>query len=135
MFTGHLVYINIEVACHYVHRAHNRTKDSLTIYLLVMSTPQIFFYNKIIFYLFQKLSPGMHKLLRTKTLPYKVNMTAQSSIEVDGEIIEENQNGSSLSVEGSPIVGNNTGVLLFKSIYGSNKKEILIVKDLTTSTM
>ncbi|XP_063438527.1 von Willebrand factor A domain-containing protein 7-like [Mytilus trossulus] len=50
----------------------------------------------------QKLSPGMYYLRRTKMLSYKVNMTAQSSIEVDGEIIEENVNGSSLSVEGSP---------------------------------
>ncbi|CAG2202385.1 unnamed protein product [Mytilus edulis] len=58
----------------------------------------------------QKLSPGMYNLLRPNIvhIDYEVNITAQSSIEVDGETVEENQNGSSISVEGSPIVGNST---------------------------
>ncbi|CAG2205538.1 unnamed protein product [Mytilus edulis] len=99
---------------------HLRTKETF-------STPtasRILTDKKDLIMSIQKLSLGMHYLRRTEMLPYKVNMTVQSSIEVDGEIIEENQNGSSLSVEGSPIVGNNTGVLLLKSIYGSNKKEM-----------
>ncbi|CAC5399589.1 unnamed protein product [Mytilus coruscus] len=52
----------------------------------------------------QKLAPGKYYLLRTKKA-YEVNITAQSSIEVDGKIVEENEIGSSISVEGSPIVG------------------------------
>ncbi|VDI13996.1 Hypothetical predicted protein [Mytilus galloprovincialis] len=57
----------------------------------------------------KKLSPEKYYLLRTKKA-YEVNITAQSSIEVDGETVEENENGSSISVEGSPIVAQlNTG--------------------------
>lgn len=65
----------------------------------------------------QKLSPEKYYLLRTKKA-YEVNITAQSSIEVDGETVEENENGSSISVEGSPIVGNSAGVIC-KSRYNS----------------
>ncbi|XP_063436239.1 uncharacterized protein LOC134717671 [Mytilus trossulus] len=64
----------------------------------------------------EKLSPEKYYLLRTKKA-YEVNITAQSSIEVDGEIVEENENGSSISVEGSPIVGNSTGAICNKYTY------------------
>lgn len=75
---------------------------------------QIFQINKLLFDYFQKLSPGMYNLLRPNIvhIDYEVNITAQSSIEVDGETVEENQNGSSISVEGSPIVGNSTNIFV-----------------------
>ncbi|XP_071138743.1 von Willebrand factor A domain-containing protein 7-like [Mytilus edulis] len=62
----------------------------------------------------QKLSPGMYNLLRPNIvhIDYEVNITAQSPIEVDGETVEENHNGSSISVEGSPIVGNSTSIFV-----------------------
>lgn len=56
----------------------------------------------------------MYNLLRPNKvhIDYNVNITAQTSFEVDGETVKENQNGSSVSVKGSPIVGNSTSILV-----------------------
>ncbi|CAC5419675.1 unnamed protein product [Mytilus coruscus] len=53
------------------------------------------------------------KLRRNVIKDWKVNITAQSSIKVDGELLEQSDTGEMFSLKGSPISDNNYTVDLF----------------------
>lgn len=46
------------------------------------------------------------KLRKNVIKDWKVNITAQSSIKVDGELLEQSDTGEMFSLKGSPISGN-----------------------------
>ncbi|XP_071136948.1 hemicentin-1-like [Mytilus edulis] len=55
----------------------------------------------------QNLLPGTYNLHRMRKLPLTVNITAQSSITVDGEMLQKEGSGHPVTIKGSPIAGNN----------------------------
>ncbi|CAC5388513.1 unnamed protein product [Mytilus coruscus] len=68
----------------------------------------------------QHLSGSIMKLRRNVINDWKVNITAQSSIKVDGELLEKSDTGVMVSLKGSPISDNNYTVALSVYGFGSN---------------
>ncbi|XP_052084581.1 uncharacterized protein LOC127721817 [Mytilus californianus] len=60
------------------------------------------------------------KLKRNVINDWKVNITAQSSIKVDGELLEHSKTGEMFSLKGSPISDTNYTVALSVYSFGSN---------------
>ncbi|XP_071140490.1 uncharacterized protein [Mytilus edulis] len=63
---------------------------------------------------------GIMKLRRNVISDWKVNITAQSSIKVDGELLEKSDTSEMISLKGSPISDNNYTVELFVYSLGLN---------------
>lgn len=78
--------------------------DQLTVKYLLTDILFIFYYAFPL-WRFQSPLPGIYHLRRTGKQLISVNITAQSSITVDGEMLQNTGSGHLVSIKGSPVSG------------------------------
>ncbi|VDI25535.1 Hypothetical predicted protein [Mytilus galloprovincialis] len=109
----------------------NGTKENFN----TVTATRVFTSHKEIIMTLQNLLPGTYTLRRIRKLTLTVSITAQSSITVDGELLQKTGNGHRVAIKGSPVTGYNYTYSLSILNFENVTCNALLVMDLTGRTL